>query len=388
MQHHIPVWSSKSTLRDFKECLEDGGSRRHISREDIHQSVAMTALLRVRHNRNVVARKFSWLQTNLSRIASIQQFGVAAVGDRMSAVLWLARDAHEADSAEYDHIFDTVIRVRCLFGGTFRCYPSREECMAADMKIGDVIALDECAAAPASVHKFRPITCFGYSGCKLQDQDSVQKRSSSWGSQNVTVVRAQDADQQLQVMCNSLSVNNNRRKRTQYINQGDQHFIYTKLRWFHQQFIDSFTSFGELRVYITAVPDSTGLRRRRGEIAVVAKTDFLPNKEMSVRRIQAEDFLHITPLSELDLRTFALYVYDNLRARDDWFTSFESLEVGVRLDITVSPRERGSTRQFFVNEITRWYEASFFSRNLCALPHDALIARFAQAFHEYFPPSS
>ena len=62
---------------------------------------------------------------------------------------------------------------------------------------------------------------------------------------------------------------------------------------------------------------------------------------------------------------------------------FESLEVGVRLDIGLSPGRTGSAPQFFVNEITRWYEASFFSTDICAKPHDQLCTKFAASFSSW-----
>ena len=49
-----------------------------------------------------------------------------------------------------------------------------------------------------------------------------------------------------------------------------------------------------------------------------------------------------------DLELFTLYIFDAFRNREDATEKFESLDVGVRLDIAISPR-----RTFFVNEITR-----------------------------------
>jgi hypothetical protein len=56
---------------------------------------------------------------------------------------------------------------------------------------------------------------------------------------------------------------------------------------------------------------------------------------------------------------FALYVFNALRNRSDWSTRYESLDVGVRLDVGVSLS--GGHHQYFVNEITRIYEADIFA---------------------------
>jgi hypothetical protein len=62
----------------------------------------------------------------------------------------------------------------------------------------------------------------------------------------------------------------------------------------------------------------------------------------------------------------------------DW-EDFESLEAGVRLDVAISNDGR-----FFVNEITRWYAADFFSLSTLGPPHTQLCSSYATALHEYF----
>jgi len=44
-------------------------------------------------------------------------------------------------------------------------------------------------------------------------------------------------------------------------------------------------------------------------------------------------------LTQADIEISALNIYDSLRARHDWKEYFESLEVGVRLDLAVAPEE-------------------------------------------------
>jgi hypothetical protein len=60
-----------------------------------------------------------------------------------------------------------------------------------------------------------------------------------------------------------------------------------------------------------------------------------------------------------ELEEFAIYVFNALCTMSDWSTTYQSLEVGVRLDVGVSIAI--GKRQYFVNEITRIYEADIFA---------------------------
>ena len=73
-----------------------------------------------------------------------------------------------------------------------------------------------------------------------------------------------------------------------------------------------------------------------------------------------------------ELQEFALYIMSCLRDRHDWEKNFESLEVGVRLDIAIS------------NEITRWYAADWFSLSTLGLPYIQLCSAYAAALDAYF----
>ena len=63
------------------------------------------------------------------------------------------------------------------------------------------------------------------------------------------------------------------------------------------------------------------------------------------------------------------------RNSHDWQTDFDSVEVGVRLDIGVS-----NDKRFFVNEITRWYGADFF----CMTTIGPRTRRFAVRMRQHF----
>jgi hypothetical protein len=78
---------------------------------------------------------------------------------------------------------------------------------------------------------------------------------------------------------------------------------------------------------------------------------------------------------------FALYVFNALRNRSDWSTRYESLDVGVRLDVGVSLS--GGHRQYFVNEITRIYEADIFAEWL-AQPGTHICKAVSRAIDDVF----
>jgi hypothetical protein len=105
------------------------------------------------------------------------------------------------------------------------------------------------------------------------------------------------------------------------------------------------------------------------------------NDTMYVERATNATFTRINcGLCLDDLKHFAMNTFNSLRARHDWEKSFESLEVGVRLDIAITPN---IPRSFFVNEITRWYEAAFFSDDIMAEPKYTPCEEFAKAFTAY-----
>ncbi|KAI1522280.1 hypothetical protein PtrSN002B_011989 [Pyrenophora tritici-repentis] len=147
--------------------------------------------------------------------------------------------------------------------------------------------------------------------------------------------------------------------------------------WFHQEFVPSLQSC-EFRVFIATEPSKKGIRGRIGQVIAIAKTSFNSDTQaLAVREFLPED---LEPaLTRLDLVRFALFVFERLRARPDSMIFFESLEVGVRLDIGVA-NTRTAKKAFFVNEITRWYGAHYFSYHICAEPKTQICKAFAGAF--------
>jgi hypothetical protein len=138
--------------------------------------------------------------------------------------------------------------------------------------------------------------------------------------------------------------------------------------WFHQEIVDTF-KIGEFRVFLTTEPSSNGgLRGLRENVIHVCKTLF--DKDAILPREATPEDLSACPSLNLDLlREYAVGMYRRIRSRH-----------GVRLDICVSPNREG----FFVNEITRWWVADFFSDDILANPKHRVCDAFASATKNYF----
>ena len=131
-------------------------------------------------------------------------------------------------------------------------------------------------------------------------------------------------------------------------------------RWFYQECIPSFQDPGEFRIFIVTTNDSSALRRRRGHIIDSILAHFADNGDIVPVALAGphwEKTQRIYPELRLaDSEQFTVYIFDALRNREDATEKFESLDVGVRLDIAISPR-----RTFFVNEITRTWDGDAWS---------------------------
>jgi hypothetical protein len=85
------------------------------------------------------------------------------------------------------------------------------------------------------------------------------------------------------------------------------------------------------------------------------------------------------PLERPNLEEFALFVFESLRYRSDIMTAFE---IGYRLDTGLAdPIGSEHGKMFFVNEITRWYAATYFSTAICAEPKTHICRAFGKRFH-------
>ncbi|KAF2106028.1 hypothetical protein BDV96DRAFT_607687 [Lophiotrema nucula] len=75
---------------------------------------------------------------------------------------------------------------------------------------------------------------------------------------------------------------------------------------------------------------------------------------------------------------YVLQVYHRLLALNE--PRLESLKVGARVDIGFAP----DSKEFFVNELARWHDADFFSRETLGPPWGAICEEYAGAIDSVY----
>jgi hypothetical protein len=264
-----------------------------------------------------------------------------------------------------------------------RIFPPREEIIWADSKTYDILAFDEMAAD----EDYRPRTCCfgpGEHNCLFPSDDmSVLKRSHSCGNAHVMILSGKDqVEKERKEM---------EKSRENHVDDNTPGWYY---RWMHQQYVSTLVDFGEFRVFI-ATKTGNGKAREPYVVSVIHTqwTKPIPkrpqrksNKQCSAdkvgqeflaRKVEPNEQWSQYPLIHYnDLTRFALKVYRQLQHAGG--QGFKSLDVGGRLDIGVAP----SGKQFFVNELTRWYGAHHFALNTQLSPGDAICRAYTKAFAE------
>jgi hypothetical protein len=336
-------------------------------------------------------------------------------GKPLRSVLFLHWTTDEPTNPTLDQVYEvarTLLKVK--YGTSFRVYPNESEAMQEREKLGDIGVLDEVARSSPQEFAYRPKTCTGLGACVLRDCDTtVHKRTHSGCAAHVRVVNTKDCENKehdyvaedgahYQLTCDSEvhpletpsqrveDGKKTRSKRGQSSKKKIQPFKKPKHsdkkpgHWFHQEFVPSLKKC-EFRVFITTEPSERDIRGRTGRVLAIAKTAFNGDEAVAVREFLPEDLE--SGLTKSDLESFALFIFKRLRERADSMIFFESLEVGVRLDIGVAKNERGE-KSFFVNEITRWYGAHYFSHHLCAEPKTQICKAFGDAFRAFLTEST
>lgn len=286
-------------------------------------------------------------------------------------ILMLAWRRHDVDLAAV--IRDIYASVKRYEPCVLRVFPSEEELEHAHGKIGDILALDEVAQRAPVGWSFRPVTCDCTSACRLREA-GVLKRTHSCGSEHV-IVRPTASDVSRHLKCTAHQRRRSERKAAQ-----------SRERWFHQEFVEGLRSIGEFRIFIVTVADAAAMRGRRAEVMEVVHTIELKDRELVVTVLTSDPVWSGRPhtYSETniqELKMFALYVFNALRGRADWSTNFESLEVGARVDVGVTIL--GGSCHYFVNEVTRIYEADYFAEWL-AQPGTHICRAVSTALEEIF----
>ncbi|KAF2818334.1 hypothetical protein CC86DRAFT_337369, partial [Ophiobolus disseminans] len=317
----------------------------------VHQGLVTLLALKSLNTISVVAHTWDWLSQQL-RNNQLSSSYKDDNGQSTHGILFLHWTTNEPTTPTLDTVYNAVRLLKHTHGASFRVYPNESESWQERAKLGDIRALDDVARSAPSTFSYRPKTCFGHNTCKLQDcQKTVHKRTHSGCATHVYPSKkpTYDAD--------------------------------SSTHWFHQEFVPALQRC-EFRVFIATEPDEKGHRGRTGRVVAIAKTAFdQDTKALAAREFLPEDLG--APLTRSDLEQFALFVFESLRAQTDSMTFFESLEVGVRLDIGVGDNGTLIKSKLFVNEITRWYGGHYFSHHICAEPKTQICKAFAHAFNAY-----
>lgn len=337
--------------------------REHVT---IHQSVVTASILEDSTECQVRYQTASWLQEQISYDSSFLN------PKTIMMPAW-----RRYDSNHITIMGDIFTLAGTYESGIVRSFPTRIEFEHAHGKIGDIQALDQIAQRAPSDWSFRPTTCDCTSRCRLS-KVGVLKRTHSCGSEHV-IVRPTASDVSRHLGCLVDQRRMSKRK-----------LAHSAYRWFHQEFVEGLQQVGEFRVFVVTMRDAMATRGRRGEVIEVVHTLELKDRELVVTvltsssmRLGTSDTYGKVNIQEL--KRFALYVFEALRKRPDWSTNFESLEVGARVDVGVSLM--GDSCHYFVNEITRIYEADVFAEWL-AQPGTHICRALSTALGEVFIDSS
>jgi len=344
----------------------------------LHQGVAMIQIMKFAHLRSVECHL---LQSLTSERPPSFNFGPSDIWkgpytDAWDVVFVLDYD-NDLECAE--KLGNLARLVQKWSNASMRCrlFPSIAEIEWHNSKVNDIVALDKIAEQAAEAgkdeHSYRPRTCYSYKKglCTLQRRNTVLKASYSSQSKHVVDLRK---EHHRSLQC----------RLTGDFPEAQPDDLDNRI-FFHQEMISGFDKVGEFRALIATTPNSKGLRNRE---PIIESIIHLRYKGASARTpcfaltgCEAI-WLEIAPLNIFKLREFALFVYESLRKRSDWREHFETLEVGVRLDIGVC---LGSPPRFFVNEITRFQQGCWYS-NSAAPPYLGFASAFARALNDYFPP--
>jgi hypothetical protein len=359
--------------------------RNTVIREDegyyVHQGLVTLLALKAMNTISVVAHTWDWLAQQL-RENLLSSSCKAEDGQPLRSILFLHWTSEEPTKPTLDEVFMIMRVIKHMHGASFRTYPNESEAWQQRAKLGDIRALDDIANDELCPPKFsyRPTTCYGPGPCKLRDcQKTVHKRTHSSSAVHVEV-RERGERHQLTCDLEAPAPREHRVRRgnkpttTKTPSKSSSYAIKSSAHWFHQELIPTLQTC-EFRVLIVTEASEKGIRGRAGRVVAIAKTTLdQKSKVLAARDFQPEDLE--PPLTRSDLVEFALFVFEQLRKREDSMIFFESLDVGARLDI-------GVAEMFFVNEITRWYEAHYFSHHLCAEPKTQICKAVACALSAY-----
>jgi hypothetical protein len=347
-----PGFTDRVSIEALKTRLGSGFISEENGRLTVHQALMTAHLLDGADRLSAEFQPWDWVVDQVKHNSLFEYLSNIDAPRIIILDLRTDRSWHKLpESAFYYHV-----RTVMALHGNITLLPSETETKWAELKIGDIRALDDIANTPNKC-SYRPKTCFGQSGCILSDpqQKTVSKRSHSCGAGHVHTGRS------------------GRRSRAKCSSPGKS---LDGPVWFHQEYVDSLVKFGEYRIFLCG-----------NRVIVTARTCFdwsSEPKKLAVRPLVLDnDFVWFSsdPKEQLrkheELLTFAKHVRSRLLKRADAREHYASLQIGVRLDIGVS--KLSPDGEFFVNEITRFPSADQFSAVITPTPHLDICKAWADA---------
>ncbi|KAI1291675.1 hypothetical protein F5Y03DRAFT_400520 [Xylaria venustula] len=311
-----------------------------------HQSVI--TMVHAKHNLsvNIEFRNWKWTHDSIDKPDFIsRQLGKHAL------VVFLLATVYESprNTLSIQEFYDKI-QLIAMRHGHMRVYPNVQEMQQDHFKIGDIRALDIIA-------QHSPKSC-GKNGVKVV---IIEEARNKVGCHNLkrrqTGIRPGFKTAQVGP-CNPLLL--------------------------HQKYIATLQDFGEFRVFLQAPPHPMG----PAKIIAIALTKLEALRgRMVARHILLENFSwagkneKLWKEKKIELRDFACHIYTQLRARLDANEVYESLKIEVRLNISISVLDPSG--QFFVNEITRWHSADFFSMDILRYPYLKICKRYSAAWSAF-----
>ncbi|KAF4969155.1 hypothetical protein FZEAL_10281 [Fusarium zealandicum] len=327
----------------------------------IHQHVLTMKAAEGTGNMTVELRNMERLEDMLSR-GGLHAHLRAIIGDNTdnidNIVIFAPWDSTQINDLLQDALYQGVQEAGALVRN-LRAYPARDEANAQGHKLGDIAALDQIAREPStpSAFAYRPETCYGQGPCPLEDCEGkmVFKRTCSSGALDVEIGEASDKSLWRRLKCQN---NRNTRVRTR------RDDTLPGRTWLHQEYIDSLTTFGEIRVFM------------RGDDII----------NVAISRWKATG------------KTREMLMLRSFRPQDDlsWFSSDKALQQQKLVELnglcyffrtnlleySQTRRDFDSGGRFFINEVARWYGAGFFSWQILASPYDDICRQMGDKFAE------
>ncbi|EEU36124.1 uncharacterized protein NECHADRAFT_87218 [Fusarium vanettenii 77-13-4] len=144
-----------------------------------------------------------------------------------------------------------------------------------------------------------------------------------------------------------------------------------RARWFHMEYVPTFKTVGEYRVHLC------------GDNAVSIGISKFVRDKLEVRSVSDDDFAWFSKSQEeqqkkrQELCDFARYQRKKLLEQPNADKAFESLRVGVRIDIGVS--EESPEGRFFGLELTRWWNANHMPAFVLPDPYTEASLKYGRA---------